>query len=87
MTWQYEEIDAWKIDCNKWLTILNEIEKCNYKNECKWRNVLAITYKKNGCYLVFYIFLQGMTNRKDMIDEALYRPGRLEVQMEIGQYF
>jgi vesicle-fusing ATPase len=43
--------------------------------------------KKNGCYLVFYIFLQGMTNRKDMIDEALYRPGRLEVQMEIGQYF
>lgn len=25
-----------------------------------------------------------MTNRKDMIDEALTRPGRLEVQMEIG---
>ena len=28
--------------------------------------------------------LAGMTNRKDMIDEALTRPGRMEVQMEIG---
>ncbi|KAL3804889.1 hypothetical protein HJC23_006661 [Cyclotella cryptica] len=30
------------------------------------------------------ILLIGMTNRKDLIDDALLRPGRLEVHVEIG---
>ena len=30
------------------------------------------------------ILVIGMTNRKDMIDDAILRPGRLEVHVEIG---
>ena len=30
------------------------------------------------------ILLIGMTNRKDMIDDALLRPGRMELHVEIG---
>jgi vesicle-fusing ATPase len=40
--------------------------------------------KIDGVDLLNNILLSGMTNCKDMIDDALLRPGRLEVHVKIG---
>ena len=46
--------------------------------------VNMILSKMDGVEELNNILVIGMTNRKDIIDSALLRPGRFEVQIEIG---
>ena len=46
--------------------------------------VNQILSKLDGVKAISNVLVIGMTNRKDMIDEAIMRPGRLEVHVEIG---
>ena len=46
--------------------------------------VTQLLSKMDGVDELDNILIIGMTNRKDLIDDALMRPGRFEVQMEIG---
>jgi vesicle-fusing ATPase len=42
--------------------------------------------KLDGVTALGNVLVIGMTNRRDLIDEAMLRPGRLEVHVEVSRW-
>lgn len=62
-----------------------EIININYSGAGAYDNVVnQLLSMIDGVKALNNILVIGMTNRKDLIDEAVLRPGRLEVHIEVG---
>jgi vesicle-fusing ATPase len=44
---------------------------------------MCVIHQMDGVDQLNNVLVIGMTNRKDMIDDALLRPGRFEIHIEI----
>lgn len=65
--------------------IFDEIDAiCMTRSDTKTQIVTQLLTKMQGCYELDNILIIGMTNRIDIIDPALLRSGRFEIQMEIS---
>ncbi|CAN6980492.1 unnamed protein product [Brassica oleracea var. botrytis] len=66
-----------KVSQRSWLLLI-------FVNSVFSRMWLPLLFQIDGVEALNNVLLIGMTNRKDLLDEALLRPGRLEVQVEIS---
>ncbi|KAG0205056.1 transport between ER and Golgi ATPase protein [Mortierella sp. GBA30] len=75
-------------ECSLHNIIFDELEAIfkqrGSKNDRSWRFCCKSASRVDGVEQLNSILVIGMTNRKDMIDEALLRPSRTEVHVEIG---
>jgi vesicle-fusing ATPase len=63
---------------------LAEPVMCNSNTDAKDDVVNQLLTNLDGVESLNNIVVIGTTNRKDLIDEAVLRPGRLEMHVEIG---
>ncbi|CAN6808941.1 unnamed protein product [Brassica oleracea] len=66
-----------KVSQRSWILLI-------FVNSVFSRMWLPLLFQIDGVEALNNVLLIGMTNRKDLLDEALLRPGRLEVQVEIS---
>ncbi|CAN7132667.1 unnamed protein product [Brassica rapa subsp. narinosa] len=66
-----------KVSQRSWLLLISV-------NSVFSRMWITLLFQIDGVEALNNVLLIGMTKRKDLLDEALLRPGRLEVQVEIS---
>ena len=69
---------------NQLLSKIDGVNQVGQRSHLKPNDFIVTWQGESYFFQLNNILIIGMTNRRDMIDEALLRPGRLEVSIEIG---